>query len=392
MEIRSLFDEQPYLPPGARLGSALNRYWQNVDNQKQKGIVFLIDVEPAAPEKVVQSIQEELIPQVSEALKTLSFFEQKHNPFRVVIAGRYLASTDATVPAYPAHVMRLSTFTYKIVRDSARQYLDGFKHDVIDNLVAHLIYLTGGHPGCIAEVLQLYRQTGMPPDMFMRHHADQMWMEVVSQYTDDIYGTVRKYGGVLHKLSLFRYMDYAVLQTFVERYDLDMDAYALSDLLTGAYLLNWDGRFLTDDIIRRLLAINLRYEDADTFAAYSEQAQETYKHHITNPMTLGPDRWAIEYLFHVLHKHACSINNNPDFRQALARTFFEQEVPQTLELLVEGRNIPRRQWRAEKEAVSRALKEDWEFQFTINYYLRNTHYSAEPYQKLQQQIANFLEV
>lgn len=386
--IRHIFDQLPHLPPGIRLGSALNFHWQTIAESDKKGLVFLIDIEAQARPATVQSIQEDLIPQVRDGLKTLAFFAQSHNPFRVVIAGRYLTLSETAVPAYPTNIQRLSTFTYQVVRDSARQYLQGFSHDVVDNLTAHLVYLTGGHPGCIAEILQIYRQSGLPPDIFLQQYGEQVWEQVVKRYTEDIYGIVAEHGDILNKLSVFRYLDYAVLEAFVSQYDLEIDAYSLSDLLTGAYLLNWDGRYLKDDIIRRLLAINLRQLSADKFVAYSQYAQEIYKEFITNKTTMGPDRWAIEYLFLVLHKNACDIHNE-DTRIELSHHFFQNEVPKALNLLVEGRGIPRRQWRAEKEAISRALHQDWEFQFTINYYLRNHHYSTQPYQQLQQEITNF---
>lgn len=383
------FEINPRLPAATRLGSVLNLFWQTKGEGEKKGIVFLIDIEPTTPLSLVQKIQEDWIPYISESLKSLEFFRKNHNPFRVVIAGRYLTSTNTAAPAYPTKIMRLSTFTYEVVRDSTQQYLQGFAAETINDLTAHLFYLTGGHPGCVTEALQIYRTTLLPPDVFIQQQSGQIWEEVVCGYVDDVWATISEHSEVLDKLSLFRYMDYVVLQAFVQQYSLGVDAYQLSDLLTGRYLLDWDGRFLKDDIIRRLLAIKLRQSGAE-FVAHSQQAQEIYKQYITSQMTMGPERWTIEYLFTILHGNSQEIHDAA-FRENLSRQFFERDVPEALSLLVEGRNIPRRQWRAEKEAICRMLQQDWEFQFTVNYYLRNSHYSNEPYQQLQQSITRFFD-
>ena len=37
----------------------------------------------------------------------------------------------------------------------------------------------------------------------------------------------------------------------------------------------------------------------------------------------------------------------------------------------------------------KAIEEDWEFRFTVNYYLRENRYTNEPYIQLRQQIEQF---
>ena len=58
-------------------------------------------------------------------------------------------------------------------------------------------------------------------------------------------------------------------------------------------------------------------------------------------------------------------------------------------MYVDGRNIPLDSRQEEQYALNQVLEEDWEFRFTVNYYLRQDQYNEEPYDRLLQEVDRF---
>jgi hypothetical protein len=87
--------------------------------------------------------------------------------------------------------------------------------------------------------------------------------------------------------------------------------------------------------------------------------------------------WAIEYLFQFLQKSALLINNSEQ-RQELRRNFMSQELPKVLDWLGTGRKA-----QEQKMHLLRSIEEDWEFMFTVNYYLRKTEYNDDAVDELK---------
>jgi hypothetical protein len=78
-------------------------------------------------------------------------------------------------------------------------------------------------------------------------------------------------------------------------------------------------------------------------------------------------------------------------RQEIRGDFFEEIVPRLLTSLTENRNLNEK-----SRALERALGDskygsriDWEFKFTVNYFLREDEYNDEPYTELRQTIRDF---
>jgi hypothetical protein len=370
---------------GANLATAIKQ--QKKDVIAQEGLVLLIDL-GKRPSLKMKDLLEGFIPGVQDNLRTLEFFATKHNRFRVILAGRSLAGRKEIASApLPMKVLKLTPFDYKVVRDTARDYLPGYTENSVMQIAAHVMYLTGGHPGCMAHALEICKKTGFSPDYFLRFCAedvlDAVWREV-DNVRNDILLKLRK---ILDKLCVFHYLDYAILRRLIsgdspviQGYDSEYD---LADELTGTYLLDWENRLLRDDITRRLLAMRLRQEvGAEGFSSCCQQAQTICADYLQEPTTQMPEMWAIEYLFQSLQQYTDLIRDVAK-RSRICQSFSD-EMRKALELLTDGRNA-----RVEQNALKQALDKDWEFRFTVNYYLRKDRYSDEPYEKLQGEIDSF---
>lgn len=148
--------------------------------------------------------------------------------------------------------------------------------------------------------------------------------------------------------------------------------------------MTWEGRLLQDKITRRLLALRLLREIGSYgFAWHCQRARKICATHLEEPSTQMPERWAIEYLFQSAQQHTEEIQSQQK-RQQIAKDFFEKELSKALQLLIKERNP-----RVEQAALKRTLETDWEFRFTVNYYLRQDEYSDAPVNALLEQIDHF---
>jgi len=349
----------------------------------QEGLVFLIDLDQEPALSMFEQLLRDFIPTAQESLRVHEFFQAKHNRLRVILAGRYLAGRVRSASGgIPLTVLRLAPFNYTVIRDTIQILFPNYATKSIVQIAAHAMYLTGGHPGCIAHCLASYQSSGLPPDVFLRVWSDKVWQEHVRPTVYNIRdNTPESLQKALDRVSVFRYLDYPLLDILtageaplIEGYESGSD---LADRLTGAYLSSWQRRLLRDDITRRLLVIRSSKEEED-FSSWCRQAQEMCAAHLRRPRTQLPEVWAIEYLYQVLQEYAGAVRE-PRQRQ-VARDRFNKEVPQALTWLLDGRD-PREQ----HQALNEALEEDWEFRFTVNYFLREDRYSDRPYQQLLRQ-------
>ncbi|MDY6876879.1 MAG: hypothetical protein SWK90_11855 [Chloroflexota bacterium] len=376
---------------GADLAGALKR--NELEAITRNGLVFLIDLEKKPALNVLKDLLDQFIPAVQKSLRVLEFFSIRHNRFRVVLAGRCLAGrTEATSHAIPLSVRRLTPFDYSVVRETVRAIFAEHADAAVTQIAAHLMYLTGGHPGCLAHSLRKYEKVGCTPDDFLKFCSAEVWSQIVRPVGRDVRDSVpQNLCRVLDRLSVFRYLDYPLLdrltggeEPIVEGYD---NGYDLADRLTGTYMMSWQGRLLQDDITRRLLLARLRKENT-SFPEWCRQAQGICADHLQRPDTQSPEVWAIEYLYQILQEHAGAVHD-PRRRAAMRDIFFttdvrKNEVRKALQWLVDGR-----QGRAEQQALNQALEADWEFRFTISYFLREKEYSDGPFKELQEHVSEF---
>jgi hypothetical protein len=371
---------------GFRLGNALERIWDN----DHEGIVLLFDLDRGfSHSDLLEKLLKEFIPEIEESLKNIPLFNSGDNKFRVVIAGRYLFSfynqlSVQILPIVPS-LQYLTPFKYDVIQNSTRLYLKS-PFPKASQIAGHILYLTGGHPGCMAKVLQLFEEKGGSPETIMGRQKDRIWNEIVGPVVSNIEAEFPTIFGVdkLMKNNVLRYMDYTALRKVVNLLEIsevqqanDFDEIDLSDTLTGLALLNWNEYLLHDDITRRLISIGLRIRKGDEFVGLCRKAQKICEERLLDDTTPNPDKWAIEYLFQYLQQHA-SLISKPEDRRELHDNLLSKELPKVLQWLATGRR-PREQ----QGHLQRSIDRDWEFKFTTNYYLRGTEYNDRPVQELK---------
>jgi hypothetical protein len=366
---------------GRQLAAALKR--DKLDEITRKGLVLLVDLDRKPARDILDHFVDQFIPAVQKSLRQLEFFLTRHNRFRVILAGRHLAK-HATSGDIPLRILQLTPFDYKVVLETMRTLFPRDTRASVTQLAAHLMHVTGGHPGCIAHCLRSYEAYGETPDEFLGGHAEELWMDVIGPVVQHVRDNISQdLWYVFDRLSVYRYLDYGLLDALVKDEGEDFgNSIELADKLTSTFLLSWHGRLLQDDITRRLLAIRLR-EEEERFPEWCRQAQQICANHIQRPTTQSPEMWAIEFLYQVLQEHAPEIHD-AEQRASLGERFFDK-VSQALTWLLDGR-----QKEIELRALKEALENDWEFRFTVDYFLRADGYSDAPSSRLYTQIEELL--
>lgn len=375
------------IPWGVQIGSALSGQWPALEKKGCEGIVLLIDLEGKPAPELLQPFLNECIPEIEKCLRPLAFFKTKASRFRVIIAGRYLAGRATLSTNLPLKSLSLSPFDYNVIHDYVAKCTPSQQIDEsIAQLAAHLMYLTGGHPGCVAGAMSLYQN--QDPDTFFTLFAPVIWSDFVLPTTQNLLDEIlpgynADFKNVMNILATFRYVDEAVLRRIIAHYGLNYEEYKLADKLTGTYIYERKDYLIEDDIVRRLLAINQWMPETaqpggNSFANRCCTAQTMCRQRLQDPRVERAKEWAIEYLFQGLQQHAGTIDR-PDNRRALRQSFFEQDLPAALNLFIHRQNVSPQDYQAEWPALLGALEKDWEFQFTVNYYLREDGYNTQPY-------------
>ncbi|MFN6564686.1 MAG: hypothetical protein RMY28_033495 [Nostoc sp. ChiSLP01] len=386
---------------GEGLGLLLHRNWARWQSQGKKGIVLLIDLDGNAPPK--QRLNEifndlkEFTWRIERCLKELQFFKDNSRRLRVVIAARCLIDIplDRTFPK-----LILSPFNWEVIQDTATKYLKPIEmtSESVALLAGHLLYLTGGHPGGIAEALKVYRSGGYTVSWFLNSYGNQLWEKNLKKCRDQIKETLTTENNHLYesieKLSIFPILNGTwVLKEAVRRFQLPFsdDSFKLNAELTKTSIFTRDKTIIKNGMTRRLLVIGLLRETSpDNFQKLCSEAAQIcweYIHELkskNNSAVAGT--WSMQYFFQSLQQHAGFINfgaNSLAYRQKLRKDFFDKTVEETLGIF---RNTDREQMHEFLYTLKSEVENDWEFQFLVNYYLHNDEYNDTPYRDLIQKL------
>ncbi|MEH2335373.1 hypothetical protein [Nostoc sp.] len=386
---------------GERLGLLLHRNWARWQSQDKKGIVLLIDLDGSAPQK--QRLNEifnnfkEFAWRIERCLKELQFFKDNSRRLRVVIAARCLIDLplDRTFPK-----LTLSPFNWEVIQDTATKYLKPIEmtSESLALLAAHLLYLTGGHPGGIAEALKVYRGGGYTVNLFLNSYGNQLWEKNLKKCRDQIRESLTKENNHLYesieKLSIFPIINSScILKEAVQRFNLPFsdDSFKLNTELTKTSIFTREKTIIKDGMTRRLLVIGLLRESSpESFQELCKQAAEIclkYIHELKSKNDSAvAGTWSMQYFFQSLQQHAGFINcgtNSLAYRQELRKTFFDQTVEETLGIFC---NTDREQTHEFLSTLKSEVEHDWKFQFLVNYYLHNDEYNDTPYRDLIQKL------
>ncbi|MDM8521332.1 hypothetical protein QUF64_14900 [Anaerolineales bacterium HSG6] len=369
---------------GLQLGTMLRLYRRSAVTQR--GIVFFIDFANRHNLHIFDELLTEFIPFVEKSLRVDSFFQDKSSSFLVICAGRYLAGHYNSLfsPPIQMKIVSLLPFDYETLYQLVTKCLPPMlTADTISQLTTHLMFISGGHPETVNKLLGLYQTMGnLPPDEFVDFFEPQIKKIVAKTFSDFRASIPYKLQTVVMQLGVFRYLSYNLLAYLIENdhiwgYD---DAYHLADSLTLTHMFDWteSGRLLHNKTLHAVLLAHWQQQPNNL-----KLAQQTCITRLQQSAVSVPEMWLIEYLYYTLLQNTTALTEVYT-RQTFRQHFLKDMLPKALQYLVDQRNPYE-----EKNALRQALKRDEQFQFMINYCLRDQQYSNKPYTMLLQQIDLF---
>jgi hypothetical protein len=250
------------------------------------------------------------------------------------------------------------------------------------------LYYTGGHPACVAKISESFKNSNLPCNDFFQENKNEIKIiinEAINNIYEDLPADKNGLEEILKNLSIFRFVDNDILDWFIQESKLTEfnSGYSLSRTLTGTYLYNRDGRFTSDGICRKLAAIKFRNNDKDQFSIFCKKLRKIHEEKIK--ISQNSEKHIIEYIFQYLQEQAPFIESK-DKRLAL-KNGLNKKVNEILKIYVSRENAS--ELEDDKETLLREIGNDWEFCYTLNYYLRKSQYNDTPQEELEQQINDF---
>ena len=343
-------------------------------------VLFFDDIGPSTA-TITSQLLEIFIPAVERVLHQTDYFGSPRHRFRMVACGRYLAhywGSPMERPTLTMHHTTLKPFDYDVVYRTALTALPTIKPETLSQISAHILYLTGGHPGCLARAIKLFGEHTDNPDGFIKDFASTIWDEIVSPRIDEITKEVpNQLYPAIYRLSIYRILNGKILEPLINEKEIEYSKHvdSLTGELLGTFLFKQEKhRMLRDSVIRRLFMLQFRQKETpSSLATACNKAYNAYLSFLKDPEeTRDREFWAIECLYQSLQEHS-HLALDHEKRIELREKFFSTILPSVIDTYVlqnEAEN--------DLEDILIEIENDWDFRFTVNYYLRDTEYSDEP--------------
>ncbi len=226
---------------------------------QEPGLALLFDIDrtledPFKP--VLKALIENLIPGIWDGLiQNSDFFEITSQSYRVVIAGRYLAKIVIKLDLF-YQIIRLPPFDYHIAQDMCTRYVEKVlvkDKTERDEFAAHLLFHSGGHPGCIAHTLRILEQPGVSPANLFTSHRKQI-EEIVCNEANSVRQCIdRDWRRIFDVLCIYRRFDQLLLNRFLDADSTPcvlivtvtkVEVQAVLDVFSKAAGKRWTRRFI----------------------------------------------------------------------------------------------------------------------------------------------------
>lgn len=353
--------------------------------QDSPGVVMLIDNLERVSADDIDAFLSEFIAVLQGGLPSI----------RVRLAGRLIGAARSRKIAHPLElrVVALPPLQFRDVRDMLRHWAP--TQPELDLRAAHLTYLTGGHPGCLAALKARMERCSQLMTPAERHFQEQAgeYATIVCEVGNALRQSMpHELQEVVDVLSIFRRYNYRLLQQMI---DAGIIVYAggadaLEKALTSTYLVVRSNGFLQDTIMRRVLAMRLRLDEPQRFLDVCAQAIRLYTHALQRA-TARPEYFAREVLFQELQWRYHQETQDSVARAALRRDFFGDDgiLYRYARILAARSDIPSSV--PNLRNLLRGAEDDWEFRFQVNFCLRDDSYDDRPYQTLLECVEQFFE-
>ena len=272
----------------------------------------------------------------------------------------------------------LKPFDYDVVNRTALEALKTINSDILSQISAHILFLTGGHPGCLARTIKLFEKNADDPDDFIKNYAATIWDEIVKPKIDEITKEIpNQLYPAIYRLSVYRILNGKIVGDLINENEIIYSKHvdSLMGELLGTFLFEQHKhRQLRDSVIRRLLMLQFWHKESSLLLSSAcNKAYNVYLSFLKDPKEIRDrEYWAIECLYQALQEYSPLISDY-EKRLELREKFFSIILPNVLDAY-----ISQNESMNDLEDILIEIGKDWDFRFMVNYYLRDTKYSDEP--------------
>ncbi len=368
---------------GSRVGQAILR---TVD-QSQQHIVVLLDNIELLDEHLVREFLNTALPAINVALQNALMPLR----LRLIATGRAIACRTTLDFTLPVERMSLSPFNFSAVHKTVNEF-DAtnpahMNPEYKRTFAALLMAFTGGHPGCMVSILR--EDYGILIEDVLTNeprHYSTIVRPVIQEIYHNIPDNLKK---IVKALSAFRIYNFSLLQELIDTGIIPYPGKAtqLGQELTATYLVKRKEGFIRDSIMRRLCAIEFRKEtEPETFREFCDKAPQIYEHSLREN-DYHAHSVALESVYQKLQGAYYCSQRTVGARTELREQFFAPNGILNTYLTI----LAEKQQAEDISANFKALLDsDWEFRFTLNFFLReNSDYTNAPYERLCQHVETF---
>lgn len=369
------------------------RYTDRLATKKNlTGLILLVDFSDVPAKSLIDALIKSFITECWYTLQDCRDFANHQAHVRLIVAGRALDTLG--LPNNP-ELMILSPFTYKAVKDTVQMYLPHIDPPEQARIAAHVLYLTGGYPRCMAKLLDTFVHEGRRADRyFASSRGSYIWEKVihptVTDFEHELEVKLPSLHEVIEAICVFRYVDHDILQRHCTEYQPHgyCNSEQLADLLTQSYLFT-GGPYLSDGICRQLVTLKLRYENPNRLEQLCKSAANLCLQQIKDVHINEPWMWALEYLFQRLQNQTLNPHDQAEDRHSRLQAYLDTEVPLVVAAIYD-RQPKWHHFRQFIQFMDEKLSDEytskygyWEFIFLFNYLFRAEEYDDKPINALR---------
>jgi len=371
--------------------------YNNINSLVLKAVAELINAisMKVAPGVIllVDCIERLSITKIDTFFKSLIDNVQNKFTLKIYLAGRY-TGVPLKIESYNHIPLRL--FNFKEVEGILK--LSFPQNTSLTYYAAHLFHLTNGHPGCIEKIINTERfktaiESQKEPNYKDFHNEI---FEIVSDFKNTIPDRLQN---ILDVVCIFRYLDLKILKKILKLnfFEYSRSAKTLETVLNVEYFMELKNGVLQDNITRAILSNRPRFEksECDNYIRFCEAAASIYKDELSNSAISNPERMTVECIYQNLQLAFFKSKKTKQARKTIYDEFFSEDgiLDTYLKLLLQRYENTETNTDFDKLlSLENQNDFDWEFQFTVNFILREDQYNNEPYETMIQKVKEFFKI
>jgi hypothetical protein len=351
---------------------------ERVKSKQAPGAVLLID-------NIERMKQEEF-----ETFMNYFFAVIQHYPeIKIYFASRIISSLwNERIKGFFKTIF-LSPFQYHYVRETIQLCNPTIKE--CDSNAAYLMQITGGHPGCISQIIESFDFDKESVEESFNNNQDsykKIILPIIHEIRQSFPESLRN---IVEALSVFRRYDFRLLKKILSSgiIEYPYGADKLERELTTACLMRRNIGFIQDDVVRRLLSVRLQWENSEQFLYLCKNAAEMYEQDLQSRIS-GLELIVVEGIYQELRLAFYQQEDTLTARKQLRDTFFSDSGILKKYLDILNSKPENHDMIANFIGFLEEEKNpDWEFQFAVNFFLRHEQYNNEPYTMLIARVKEF---